>query len=99
MKACGEYAWASTWKSVTKIFHIDGVGADGFVVWVMDLGFKRGYDLMWNNCESFARWCKVGKKVSHQSVGGIVAAAVAGSSLLFGTRPSAIPTTTCEALT
>ena len=24
------------------------------------------YNLFWNNCEHFANWCKIGKKVSHQ---------------------------------
>lgn len=43
-----------------------------------------GYDLVFNNCEHFARWCVTGVHQSAQVVGGISAAAVVGLPWISG---------------
>lgn len=57
---------------------------------------KPGYDLLNNNCEHFARWCKTGKKVSGQVNNATGAVGNAGGVFLAGMAldvflPLAIP--------
>lgn len=47
------------------------------------LGHAR-YDLLFDNCESFARWCVVGDEKSLQSQGALVGVAAGVASLVFG---------------
>lgn len=54
---------------------------------------RRGYNLIFNNCEHFARWCKIGQRSSKQvdtiahAVGTVVAVAAVGASV--GLAPAA----------
>lgn len=45
------------------------------------------YDLLFDNCESFARWCVTGREVSQQSTGALVGAAAGLASILIGGGP------------
>lgn len=47
------------------------------------LGHSR-YHLLFENCESFARWCVVGSEVSFQGQGVVMGAAAGVGSLVFG---------------
>lgn len=49
------------------------------------------YDLLWNNCEHFATWCKVGESRSAQveAVGGAVVAAGTKAALKAGMKSAA----------
>ena len=45
---------------------------------------QRGYHLLFNNCESFARWCVVGEEESFQTQGAFVGAVGGIASLALG---------------
>lgn len=45
---------------------------------------QRSYHLLFDNCESFARWCVVGNEVSFQGRGVLVGAVAGFGSIVFG---------------
>ena len=42
---------------------------------------EKGYNLLWNNCEHFAVWCKTGKKKSHQVSRAVKGLEIGGATL------------------
>eukprot|EP00170_Pyropia_yezoensis_P008952 contig_38459_g8986 len=47
------------------------------------IGHKR-YDLLYDNCESFARWAKTGREVSQQAQGALLGLVIGAGSVALG---------------
>lgn len=45
------------------------------------------YDVLQDNCESFARWCVTGREVSQQATGAVLGAAAGVASMVLGGGP------------
>ena len=64
--------------------HTGGFEADGVVERARGQVGRRGYDLVWNNCEHFATWCCVGNRESRQVAVACERFASAGAKVAAG---------------
>lgn len=62
--------------------HREPLGVDAALARALGCLGQRGYSVVWNNCEHFARWCVVDRHESkqvHSAISGSVALGVAGT--------------------